>query len=175
MPHTLSLVSPAKLNLFLKVINKRPDGYHNIQTLFERIDLCDEIRLFPIATDEIIVSSDCLHIPLDQRNLAYKAADLLRTSQGIKQGIKIEIDKHIPVGAGLGGGSSNAAAVLCGLNTLFRLKLDRKTLLSYANRLGSDVAFFILNKRFAIGTGRGGDLKPVFMPKTLKWWHLLFV
>ncbi|MFH0877494.1 MAG: 4-(cytidine 5'-diphospho)-2-C-methyl-D-erythritol kinase [Candidatus Omnitrophota bacterium] len=172
---TLCLESPAKLNLFLDVINKRPDGYHNIVTLFERINLCDSVRLFAIHSDEIVVSCSHPDVPLDYRNLAWRAAELIKKSRDIRTGVKIEIDKRIPVGAGLGGGSSNAAAVLSGLSRLFKLKLDQKTLTGYANRLGSDVAFFILNKSFALGTDRGGDLKRVFVPKKLKLWHLLFI
>lgn len=175
LKNTASVVSPAKLNLFLDVVDKRPDGYHNIVTLFERIDLCDVIRLIKISSDEIVVSSNSQDIPLDRQNLAYQAADLLKRSLGIKTGIKIEIEKNIPVGAGLGGGSSNAASVLLGLNKLLRLKLDQRTLISYANRLGSDVAFFVLGKKFALGRGKGGDLKALAVPKRVKLRHLLFV
>lgn len=166
---------PAKLNLFLDVLNKRPDGFHNILTLFERISLADTIRLTEINNDEIVIMSSSEDIPRDQGNLAYQAADLLRRSQGIKKGVKIELKKEIPVGAGLGGGSSDAASTLMGINKLFGLKLSKGTLVSYANRLGSDVAFFILNKRFAIGKERGGELGPVVMPNSLIFWHILFV
>lgn len=171
----LQISSPAKLNLFLEVLNRRPDGYHNIQTLFERISLSDTVFLSEVPQDEIVVSSSSPDIPSDHRNLAYKAADLIKRSCRIKKGVKIKIQKKIPVAAGLGGGSSNAAAVLLGLNKLFNLKLDNKALITLANRLGSDVAFFILDKKFALGMARGGELKPVFVPKNIKLWHLLFV
>jgi len=167
---------PAKLNLFLDVLNKRPDGFHNILTLFERISLADTIRLTEINNDEIVVTSSGEDfLPCDQGNLVYQAADLLRRSQGIKKGVKIELKKEIPVGAGLGGGSSDAASTLMGINKLFSLKLSKGTLVSYANRLGSDVAFFVLNKRFAIGKERGGELTPVAIPNNLIFWHILFV
>ncbi len=171
----IKIASHAKLNLFLDVLNKRIDGYHNILTLFERISLSDYITLTEINSDEIIISSRNKDIPCDEANLAYRAADLIKRSQGVLRGIKIEIEKNIPVGAGLGGGSSNAASVLLGLNHLFRLKLNRKTLIAYANQLGSDVAFFILNTRFAVGTDKGGDLKIAPVPDNIKLWHLLFV
>ncbi|MFH1692569.1 MAG: 4-(cytidine 5'-diphospho)-2-C-methyl-D-erythritol kinase [Candidatus Omnitrophota bacterium] len=172
---SLVLYSPAKLNLFLEVLKKRSDGYHDLLTLFERISLSDRIQLTTLAYDEIVVSSKSPDIPLDHNNLAYKAAELIKRSQRIRQGVKIEIDKIIPVGGGLGGGSSDAATVLLGLNKLFSLKLDKKTLIGYANKLGSDVAFFIFDCNFAVGKGRGGELKKVLLPNTAKLWHLLFV
>lgn len=175
--HTKSILvnAPAKLNLFLDVFDKRPDGYHGLVTLFERITLFDRIRLTPLSDEGIVVSSESPDIPLDENNLVYKAADLIKRSRGIRQGIKIEIEKNIPVGAGLGGGSSNAAAVLLALNKIFSLKLTEKTLIAYANRLGSDVAFFVFDRNFAIGRDRGGALERVPLSKNVKLWHLLFV
>lgn len=171
---SIEIPSYAKLNLFLDVLSKRPDGYHELVTLFERISLHDTIRLTALSSDEIVIFSRGEDIPTDKTNLAYRAADLVKRSMGIKTGVKIEIEKNIPVGAGLAGGSSNAAAVLVGLNKLFCLKLSKKTLLGYADRLGSDVAFFIFNKPFAIGRGRGGELSTVALPKKIKLWHILF-
>ncbi len=173
--NSLLVHCPAKLNLFLDIINKRPDGFHNILTLFERISLADTIQLTEINNDEIVIVSSGEDIPSGQCNLVYQAADLLRRSQGIKRGVKIELKKDIPVGAGLGGGSSDAASTLMGVNKLFGLKLSKSTLISYANRLGSDVAFFCLNKRFAIGKERGGELAPAAIPNNLIFWHVLFV
>jgi len=172
---SLQIVSYAKLNLFLDVLGKRADGYHELETLFERISLSDGIILTELASDEIVVSSSCRDLPTDEKNLATQAARLLKESLNIQKGVKIEIQKNIPIGAGLAGGSSNAAAVLMGLTRLFRLKLSKKTLLSYANRLGSDVAFFVFNTRFALGKGRGGELKAVSVPKKTVLWHILFV
>lgn len=173
--NTLVLNSPAKLNLYLDVLKKRADGYHDLLTLFERITLFDEIHLTPLSSDTIVISSDSPDIPLDENNLAYKAAELIKRSQGIQDGVKIRINKNIPVGAGLGGGSSNAASVLLGLNKMFHLKLSMDTLIAYANRLGSDVAFFIFNQSFAIGTDRGGKLTSSAELKNVKLWHLLFI
>lgn len=171
---TLEIPSFAKINLFLDVVGRRPDGYHDLVTLFERVSLKDTVRLTEISEDEIVLTSRGEPVPTDGTNLAYQAADLIRRSRGIKTGVRIDIEKSIPVGAGLAGGSSNAASVLLGLNKLFGLKLDKKTLMSYANRLGSDVAFFIFNKPFAVGKARGGDLKAVSRQKKRILWHLLF-
>jgi len=171
----LVISSPAKLNLFLDILNKRADGYHNLLTLFERISLCDTIRLTKLQSDEVVVSSSDPLLPSDHRNLAFQAAELIRLSQGITHGVKIEIQKNIPMGGGLGGGSSNAACVLVGLNKLFGLKLSKKTLFSYASRLGSDVAFFVLGKPFALGRGKGGDLTALRVPKNVRLWHILFL
>lgn len=171
---TLEIPSCAKINLFLDVLGTRPDGYHDLVTLFERITLKDTIRLTEISSDEIVVTSRGESVPTDETNLAYQAAELIKRSQGIKRGVRIDIEKVIPVGAGLAGGSSNAASVLVGLNKLFGLKLGKKTLLAYANRLGSDVAFFVFNSSYALGLGRGGELKAVSQPKKRILWHLLF-
>ena len=174
-PQTLVISSHAKLNLFLDVFGKKADGYHEIETLFERISLSDTLYLTEIASDEVIIFSQNRDIPSDQTNLAAQAARLIKDSLGISKGVKIEIEKNIPVGAGLAGGSSNGASVLLGLNKLFGLHLNKKTLLSYANRLGSDVAFFVFNKKFAVGRGRGGELESVSVPKNVILWHILFV
>ena len=171
---TIEIPSYAKLNLFLDVVGKRPDCYHDLVTLFERIDLCDTVRLRELSSNEIVIKATGEPVPTDSGNLAYKAADLIKRSQGLKAGIKIEIDKKIPVGAGLAGGSSNAASVLLGINRLFNLKLSARTLITYANRLGSDVAFFVYNRPFAMGRGRGGELRPVTFAKNTELWHLLF-
>lgn len=169
----IRLSSPAKLNLFLKVLNKRPDGFHNIFTVFERIDLKDEIslRLNPIGAIHV----NCAHpqVPRGPKNLVYRAAKLLQNDFRIKEGVDIHIKKNIPVAAGLGGGSSNAATVLQGLNELWKLRLSRPKLLSYARRLGSDVAFFLYDCPWAIGTQRGDCIQKLNI-KT-KLWHVLVV
>jgi len=173
--NSLLLSSPAKLNLCLDILGRRPDGYHELLTLFERISLCDTIRLTEIRTDEIVLSCDSRQVPSDAANLAWRAADLMRRSFGIKKGVKIELQKRIPVGSGMGGGSSNAATVLLGMNRRFGMRLGRPALIDLANRLGSDVAFFVSGRRFAIGRGRGGDLTGVSIPAGVRLWHVLFV
>ena len=168
------LYSPAKLNLYLDILNKRPDGYHNICTIFERIALFDKIILAPSKDGKIIIKSDSRDIPGDSRNIVYKAALLLKNDFNIPAGVDIEIKKTIPVGAGLGGGSSNAASVLLGLNEFWGLNLSRKNLLRYAEKLGSDTAFFLYNSPYALGTGRGERILPLSNFRR-KLWHVLAV
>ena len=171
---SVKILSPAKLNLYLEVLNKRQDGYHNISTLFERISLSDEITIKETSANCIVIKSDSKDIPGDKRNLAYKAAALLKDGLQIKKGVVIEIKKRIPVGAGLGGGSSNAASVLLGLNKLWNLKLSQKKFFEYGSCLGSDVAFFLSGASFAIGSGRGEKIKPLAHFKK-KFWHVIVV
>lgn len=174
MPKVLKVSSSAKLNLYLEILNKRPDGYHNLRTVFERISLNDTLTLKEIDSPEIRVISDSKDIPCDSRNLAYKAAEILKDDLGIEKGLEIRIKKIIPVGAGLGGGSSNAASVLLGLNRLWRLGLSRGRLLGYAAKLGSDVSFFIYNCPYALGTSRGEKIRPLKSWKK-RLWHILVV
>lgn len=166
--------SPAKLNLFLEVLGKRPDGYHTISTIFERVSLADEIIIKQLDESCIKINSDSKDIPEDSRNLAYKAASLLREDLGIRKGVTIRIKKRIPVGAGLGGGSSNAASTLLGLNRLWNLRLSRKKLLEYGSKIGSDVAFFLYNSAFARGSLRGERISPLKNIKR-KFWHIVIV
>ena len=168
----LRLRSPAKINLFLNVLGKRPDGFHELETLFERISLCDTITLTAIPSG-VQVTSNNRQIPRGPKNLAYRAAKLLQEQLPFKKGVRICIEKKIPVSAGLGGGSSNAATVLLGLNRLWKLGLSRQKLIALGAKLGSDVPFFILEKPFALGTGRGEILKAALAPEKLKIWHCL--
>lgn len=170
---SISLLSPAKLNLFLKVLNRRPDGFHNILTVFERIDLSDEIRLKLNRTGAIRIHCAHADVPRGPRNLVYRAAKRLQEDFKIKDGVDIDIQKNIPVAAGLGGGSSNAATVLKGLDRLWKLDLSRAQLLSYAKELGSDVAFFVYDDPWALGTERGDCIQKLDV--TTKLWHILVV
>lgn len=173
MKRSLTLLSPAKVNLFLKVVNKRPDGFHNIETLFERIDLCDKLRFSSNATGKIVIACNHPQVPLGPKNLVYQVAQILKNDCGIKKGVKIDIDKKIPVAAGLAGGSSNAAYTLLGLNELWQLKLSKRQLISYAQQIGSDVAFFLADCSFAYGTQKGDQISKVNLKKKL--WHVLVV
>ncbi len=168
----MRLLSPAKINLFLNVLFKRKDGYHEIATLFERIRLSDRINLTRVPSG-IKIKSASRKIPRGPKNLAYQAAKLLKDRFSVKQGVVIDIQKNIPVSAGLGGGSSNAATVLLGLNELWGLGLSKKQLLELAGVLGSDVPFFVLETPFALGRGRGEILKKINPPAGLKLWHCL--
>jgi 4-diphosphocytidyl-2-C-methyl-D-erythritol kinase len=167
----LTVLSPAKLNLVLDVSGKRPDGFHELKTIFERISLSDRITLTRLKGSKINIRCTHPHVPRGPKNLVYKAAMMLARDFSISEGLDINIIKNIPVAAGLAGGSSNAAAVLTGLNRLWQLGLNTKELSTYASRLGSDVAFFIYDSAYALGTGRGELIKPLAI-KT-KLWHLL--
>ncbi len=168
---TLTLSSPAKLNLVLDVLGRRPDGFHELRTIFERIDLADRITLTLRADSKVKVICAHPHVPKGPKNLVVRVARQLQVELGISKGVTIEIRKNIPVAAGLAGGSSNAATVLLGLNRLWNLGLSHKQLVAYAGRIGSDVAFFIYNTSFALGEGRGERIKPV--AARVKLWHVL--
>lgn len=171
----LILNSYAKVNLYLEVLNKRKDSYHNIKTLFERIDLADKIILKTQPGKFIRIICDSQDVPQDNSNLAYRAAQLLQDTFKIRQGVEINIHKHIPVGSGLGGGSSNAACVLSGLNKIWGLNLSFSKLIELAKKLGSDVPFFIYDCSFAQGEGRGDRISPLEIREEVRLWHVLVV
>jgi 4-diphosphocytidyl-2-C-methyl-D-erythritol kinase len=162
----MKLKSFAKINLGLEVLGKRPDGYHEIRTLFQAVDLHDVLELSPLGSGSIRLEGDDPSIPWDGRNLIYKAALLLRERTGAVAGVRIRVSKRIPAGAGLGGGSSNAAVALHGLNLFWGLGLDKKTLADLAGRLGSDVTYF-LEGGLCLGRGRGEAVLPLDdLPRT---------
>jgi len=170
----LILKSPAKINLYLEILNKRPDGYHNLKTIFEKVNLCDQITLKPRPDALIKLSCTGFSVPRGSSNLAWRAAEFLRKRQRIEKGLDIKIKKSIPPASGLGGGSSNAACVLLGLNRLWRLGLSKSQLINYAKELGSDVAFFIQDYPFALASSRGDKIKPLDNINS-KFWHILVV
>jgi 4-diphosphocytidyl-2-C-methyl-D-erythritol kinase len=165
--------SCAKVNLYLEVLSKRKDNYHNIKTIFERIDLSDKITLRVRLGGLITLDCNNPTVPKDESNLCFRAAKLLQDRYKVKKGVDITINKHIPVGAGLGGGSSNAAAVLTALNKLWGLNLNLSRLLTLAEKIGCDVPFFVYDVPFAFGTSRGDKIKPLEKLKKLKLWHVL--
>lgn len=169
------LNSYAKLNLYLEVLNARRDKYHNIKTVFERIDLSDKISLKCRRDKKINLSCNVSGIPQGAGNLAYRSARLLQDTFGVNRGVDIKIIKRIPLAAGLGGGSSNAASVLVALNKLWGLNLGRERLVRLARKIGSDVPFFIYNCPFAIGGARGDRIKPLKAFPNLRLWHILIV
>ena len=153
----IKLLSPAKINLFLEVLSLRKDGYHEIETLLQAIDIHDEVTLRDRKEGIRII---CPHegVPEGKENLAYQAAESILKEAHLERGVEIEIKKEIPLAAGLGGGSSNAAAVLVGLRKLWNLSnLSGERLQSLAQGLGMDVPFFIKGGR-ALGRGRGEEL-----------------
>ena len=159
------LSAPAKINLGLAVRERRADGFHNISTVFLKISLADEIT---IAEDRTGIAVTCDHpaVPDDSRNLVYRAAESLqRLSAG--RGARITLRKSIPVAAGLGGGSSDAAATLSGLNSLWNLQVGAAELAHHAAAIGADVPFFLLPEAAALARGRGDELEPVDCPATL--------
>ncbi|MDE0399373.1 MAG: 4-(cytidine 5'-diphospho)-2-C-methyl-D-erythritol kinase [Candidatus Poribacteria bacterium] len=147
----------AKINLYLNVVGKREDGYHNLETVFHSIGLHDDVILRKQGTKGITVHCEHPAVPGDSRNLAYQAAQLLSDAVGGIGGIAIDIHKRIPVAAGLAGGSANAAAVLYGVNELFRLGLTQETLMRFGAQLGADVPF-CLHGGAALGQGIGDQL-----------------
>jgi 4-diphosphocytidyl-2-C-methyl-D-erythritol kinase len=138
----LVLRSPAKLNLFLHIIGRRPDGYHLLQSVFQLIDWCDTITLTAIPENEVRRINPIAGVPPEQ-DLVVRAAKLLKEFCKFDGGVEIELQKEIPIGAGLGGGSSDAATTLIGLNALWKLQLDQETLANLGLQLGADVPFFI--------------------------------
>ncbi len=156
---TISVLSAAKINLYLDVIRRMDDGFHEIETLFQPISLWDRLTISAIPRG-IEVSGDDPAVPWNEDNLCYRSAKILFDTVDFDAGTRIKVQKEIPPGAGLGGGSSNAAATLVGLNYLFKFGLSTGELLELARKLGSDVPFFILGKP-AIGRGRGDILEGV--------------
>jgi 4-diphosphocytidyl-2-C-methyl-D-erythritol kinase len=152
------LSAAAKVNLVLEVLSKRDDGYHEIATVMQTVDLADRLTLEDADTIELRVHEGL--VPSDATNLALRAALALREAAGIDRGVRVGLDKRIPVAAGLGGGSADAAAVLMGLNRLWGLRWPRSKLAETAVGLGMDVPFF-LQGGGAVATGRGEHLEPV--------------
>ncbi len=157
----LKVISPAKINLFLEIVGKRPDGYHQIETIFQEIDLHDDVLIKETEKQGIDVKvSPSLNIAKEE-NIAYRAAKLIqKKAKKLDKGVGIFINKKIPVGRGLGGGSSNAAAVLKGLNRLWQLNFSLEKLADLGKELGMDVPFFIYGGT-CLGTGRGEIITPL--------------
>jgi len=157
---SLELFAPAKVNLYLEVIGKRPDGYHEVRTVMQAVSLFDRLRLHARPDGEIRLRCSDPSLPSDAGNLVYRAASRLQRLCGTDQGVAVELEKHIPAGGGLGGGSSDAALVLRALPHLWRLDVPWRELYCLAVELGSDVAFF-LRGGTALCEGRGERITPV--------------
>jgi 4-diphosphocytidyl-2-C-methyl-D-erythritol kinase len=163
MTPSISFKTPAKVNLGLHILGKREDGFHELETLFQMVNWCDKIKIECLSHGLELVCNQP-DIPTDKENLIIKAAHILQIRYpGRCKGARIHLNKNIPHGAGLGGGSGNAAGVLLGLNFLWGLKLKREDLVSVASELGSDVPFFLFSA-CAIGRGRGEILELVKNP-----------
>ncbi|MGG3279023.1 4-(cytidine 5'-diphospho)-2-C-methyl-D-erythritol kinase [Paenibacillus solani] len=155
--------APAKINLMLDVLHKRPDGFHEVEMVMTMIDLADRLEMSEQKRDTIIITSQAGYIPLDEKNLAFQAAKLIKERYDVKNGVHIHLDKKIPVAAGLAGGSSDAAATLRGLNRLWGLGIPQEELLALGAELGSDVPFCVSGGT-ALATGRGEVLTPIPNP-----------
>jgi 4-diphosphocytidyl-2-C-methyl-D-erythritol kinase len=155
----VKVLSPAKINLYLNVKGKYPNGFHRLESVVERVSLCDEISIRISKSPVIKLSSNVKSLE-NADNLVFKAARLIQQKIKITLGLDIFLKKNIPVGAGLGGGSSNAASTLLGLDELFGLKLGREALYSLGSKLGSDVNFFLSQSRFAFLAGKGQVVSP---------------
>ncbi len=151
--------APAKLNLFLHITGRRPDGYHDLQTLFQLLDWGDELRFDVNESGQISRANPVDGIP-ESDDICLRAAQLLKNRFGVKKGVQIELLKRIPMGAGLGGGSSDAATVLCALNRLWSLGITRQQLAALGLELGADVPVFV-NGYSALAEGRGEKLQAV--------------
>ncbi|ODA31862.1 4-(cytidine 5'-diphospho)-2-C-methyl-D-erythritol kinase [Veronia pacifica] len=157
--------SPAKLNLFLYITGQRADGYHELQTLFQFLDYGDTLSITPNDSGHITLSPELEGVPLES-NLIFKAASALKKRSGITKGVHIHLDKVLPMGGGIGGGSSNAATTLVALNKLWNLGLDENTLAEIGVALGADVPVFVRG-RTAFAEGIGERLQPAEAPE--KW------
>jgi 4-diphosphocytidyl-2-C-methyl-D-erythritol kinase len=179
-PNIITMKSFAKINLSLDVLGKLPDGYHEVEMVLHQIELYDDVSIRLIPDEKgIEVSTNRKYLPRDQRNIAYQAADLMREVGGIREKIRIDIKKRIPVTAGLGGGSGNAASVLLGLNHLLGMKMSLEQLMTHGEKLGSDVVFSLMGQAAshdflgdeirrdpkagicALAKGRGTQLSPL--------------
>lgn len=171
-----SFSSPAKLNLVLDLLRKRDDGYHEVEFVMQELKIHDTIQIEPVpANTDIVLSCTDPMVPLNEKNTCYKAVQLMQEEARMRgkkiEGARIHIEKKIPSAGGLGGGSSNAAAVLKGLNQLWSLNLPKEKLAEIAGKIGSDVPFFIYGGT-CIATGRGELILPIQKCPVL---HLAFI
>ncbi|MCL2808500.1 MAG: 4-(cytidine 5'-diphospho)-2-C-methyl-D-erythritol kinase [Treponema sp.] len=162
-PEKLTVFSPAKVNIHLAVKNKRPDGFHDLESLFLAVNFGDilDFEVFQDKKEALIINTSEMSI---ENNIILKAVALFREKTNFSRGLKIKLEKRVPIGGGLGGGSSNAAATLLALNKIAGFPLDMETLLEAAATLGSDVPFFIHETPAAFVTGRGENIEPVEAP-----------
>lgn len=161
----LYVKAPAKINLTLDVLYKRPDNFHEVEMIMTTVDLADRIGLESRSDGLIKIVSTDNFVPDDDRNFAYQAAELLKDTYGIQEGVTITIEKQIPIAAGLAGGSSDAAATLRGLNELWNLNLTLDELAVHGAKIGSDVSFCVYGGT-ALATGRGEKIQEIPAPPT---------
>jgi 4-diphosphocytidyl-2-C-methyl-D-erythritol kinase len=169
----VALESPCKVNFILNILGKRPDGFHELETLMHPVRVCDTIHL---ARQGGAIELSCSNpqLPTDSGNLVYRAAEQFLRTARIEEGVRIYLEKRIPLAAGLGGGSGNAATTLLGLNRLFDSALLPDQLNEIAGSLGSDIPFFLQDKP-AIAVGRGEQVRPIESFATLGGWEILLI
>lgn len=156
----MKLKAMAKINLGLDVIRKREDGYHEVRMIMQTVGIYDRITLSMLEEPGIRVKTNLFYLPSNEDNLVYKAAKLLTDEFGLERGVRIDLHKYIPVAAGMAGGSSDAAAVLVGMNRMFRLGLTRQQLMERGVKLGADIPYCIL-RGTALAEGIGEELTPL--------------
>lgn len=156
----IKLKAYAKINLGLDVLRKREDGYHEVRMIMQTIRLFDRLTMTKIRKNNIYLQTNLCFLPTDERNLVYRAVKMMKEEFDIQEGVRIELDKKIPVCAGMAGGSTDAAAALVGMNRLFQLKLSEKQLMEYGVRLGADVPYCIM-RGTALSEGIGEKLSRV--------------
>lgn len=157
---TIRLKARAKINLGLDVVRRREDGYHEVKMVMQMLRLYDQIDIEKTQESGILVRSNLSFLPTDERNIAYKAAKVMIDRFGLEQGVIIRIEKHIPVAAGMAGGSTDCAAVLYGMNKLFGLRLNQKKLREIGVKLGADVPYCLM-RQTALSEGIGEILTPI--------------
>src|SRR5262245_42723831 len=166
----ITIDAPAKVNLTLEVLRRRPDGFHDLRTVMQAITLADRLSVSPSDSDDLSLACSVADL-VGPQNLAWRAADLLRRESGTRAGARLRLEKRVPVAAGLGGGSSDAASTLLALNALWGLGLSRADLCRLGARLGSDVPFFLGESACALAEGRGERVTP--LPALAERWVVL--
>lgn len=166
-PSSITVHAPAKINLILRILDRRSDGYHNLWSVMQTVALEDVVQIRVTSPGGIRLSCDTELLSVDSSNLVYKAASAVLEQASLSIGLDVELRKRIPMGAGLGGGSSDAAATILGLNQLLKLGWSREQMQSVAEQLGSDVPFFLFAPA-AVVSGRGEAVKPVWMDES-RW------
>ena len=162
--------APGKINVFLKVGSLQDDGYHDVAIAYQAVSLYEDVRAYPADDFSVTITGtvELSRVPTDDRNIAIKAARLLAAKTGFTGGVRLEIDKHVPVTGGMGGGSADAAATLLACDALWGTELPREDMLALAAELGADVPF-ALTGGTAIGTGRGDELSPALAKGQFQW------
>jgi len=163
---SIKILSPAKVNLFLKVVSRRDDGYHNIVSIVDLITLYDKITIKSLPYEKIIVEDDKSILPKDNSNTIYRAAKMLKERYGIKKGAFIFVEKNIPIGSGLGGPSSNAVSTIKGLVDLWNINVDGEGLFELVKKIGADCPLFLYGKPCKM-EGIGDIITPVEIPKLI--------